>query len=161
MYRVWYSTKSFSDYIIDQTDLKNENVIQLQLSESDARNHKIFHTMSDHIKKIMYLDAPDLIIEYNSEPLFSIEISREAGTGHNAFQRYARIAAAVENNVPAIYIYPEASIVSRDKKSKGRIIGKKYSWDPINPLVLVHWRQRCKYMMFQHFFIIFLQNMEK
>ena len=80
--------------------------------ESDANNAKNFHTMPDHIKKILYLDAPDLIVEIDHEPIFSVEVSTEAGTGHNAFQRFARLAASVENNVPAFYIYPEAAIIT-------------------------------------------------
>ena len=80
-----------------------------------------------HIKQILYLDAPDLIVEIDAEPIFSIEVSTEAGTGHNAFQRFARLAASVENNVPAFYIYPEAAIITRqDTEPK---------WDRINPLV--------------------------
>ncbi len=95
-----------------------------KLYESDANNPKKFHTIPDHIKKILYLDAPDLIIEYKDEPICSIEISQEAGTGHNAFQRFPRIAASVENKVPALYIYPEAIIVRRGIHEK---------WDSINP----------------------------
>ena len=67
-------------------------------------------------------------MEYNSEPIFSIEESKEAGTGHNAFQRFARLAASVENNVPALYLYPEAAIISRRAGTT--------KWDTINPLVM-------------------------
>ena len=95
--------------------------------ESDANNPTRFHTMPDHIRKILYLDAPDLIVEKDNEPVFSIEVTTEAGTGHNAFQRFARIAAAVENSVPAFYIYPEGAIITRKGSSPG--------WDEINPLI--------------------------
>ena len=126
-YRIWYSTESFADFIIAKTDLKNKNVIKKKMYESDANNAKNFHTLPDHIKQILYLDAPDLIVEIDAEPIFSIEVSTEAGTGHNAFQRFARLAASVENNVPAFYIYPEAAIITRqDTEPK---------WDRINPLV--------------------------
>ena len=126
-YRVWYSTESFADYIVNNTSLKNTNPSKQKLYESDANNPANFHTMPDHIKKILYLDAPDIIVELNSEPIFSIEISMEAGTGHNAFQRFARLAASVENNVPTFYIYPEAVIITRDDGIP--------KWDKINPLV--------------------------
>lgn len=126
-YRVWYSTESFADYIIAHTDLQTKNVTKKKLYESDANNSRNFHTLPDHIKKILYLDAPDLIVELDSEPIFSVEVSTEAGTGHNSFQRFARLAASVENGVPAFYIYPEATIISR-KKSPSK-------WDRINPLV--------------------------
>lgn len=129
MYRVWYSTESFADYIIDHTLLTREkdNLIKSKLYESDANNPKKFYTIPDHIRKILYLDAVDLIVEKDNEPVFAIEVTTEAGTGHNVFQRFARIAAAVENGVPVIYIYPEAVIVKR-KDSSSR-------WDCINPLI--------------------------
>ena len=57
-----------------------------------------------------------------------MEVTTEAGTGHNAFQRFARIAAAVENSVPAFYIYPEGKIITRKGEPTGR-------WDEINPLI--------------------------
>lgn len=132
MYRVWYSTESFADYIIDHTLLVNKTIIKNKMYESDANNPTRFHTMPDHIRKILYLDAPDLIVEKDNEPVFSIEVTTEAGTGHNAFQRFARIAAAVENSVPAFYIYPEGKLVSRVNRSTGNINTK---WDEINPLI--------------------------
>ena len=127
MYRVWYSTEGFADYIINNTLLKTKCPVKNKIYESDANNPKNFHTVPDHIRKILYLDAPDLIVEKNNEPIFSIEITKEAGTGHNAFQRFARIAAAVENKVPAFYIYPEAVIIQRE--------GQNTRWDKINPLI--------------------------
>ena len=101
------------------------DIVKNKMYESDANNAQNFHTMPEHIKKILYLDAPDLIVEIDHEPIFSVEVSTEAGTGHNAFQRFARLAASVENNVPFFYIYPEAVIITRD-------IPK---WDKINPLI--------------------------
>lgn len=127
-YRVWYSTESFADYIIAKTNLSTKNPEKKKLFESDANNAKNFHSLPDHIKKILYLDAPDLIVEADTEPIFSIEVSTEAGTGHNAFQRFARLAASVENNVPAFYVYPEATIIYRTQ-------GNSTKWDVINPLV--------------------------
>ncbi len=127
MYRVWYSTASFANYIIDHTDLSAQpDLVKNKMYESDANNPRRFHTMPDHIRRILYLDAPDLIVEKDNEPVFSIEITTEAGTGHNAFQRFARIAASVENSVPAFYIYPEGTIVTR---------GGTPGWDKINPLI--------------------------
>lgn len=127
MYRIWYSTESFADYIISNTCLAGENVVKAKLSESDASKPRTFHAIPDHIRKILYLDAPDLIIEKDNEPVLSIEETKEAGTGHNAFQRFARIAAAVENGVPSFYIYPEAAIITRRNASP--------CWDSINPAV--------------------------
>lgn len=126
-YRVWYSTESMADYIIHHTCLSGKNVIKKKIYESDASNPNNFHSLPDHIKQILYLDAPDLIVELDTEPIFSVEVSAEAGTGHNAFQRFARLAASVENNVPSFYVYPEAAIIKRKKSS--------LRWDKINPLI--------------------------
>jgi len=130
MYRVWYSTSGLADYIIDNTRLKfhaiNGNLEKRKMYESDANHPKDFHTIPDHIKKILYLDAPDLIVELDTEPIFSLEVSTEAGTGHNVFQRFARLAASVENDVPTFYVYPEAAIIRRVNN-----IG----WDVLNPLI--------------------------
>lgn len=127
MYRVWYSTESFADYIINHTNLIHKTPVKRYMFESDAAKPRNFHSMPDHIRKILYLDAPDLIVERDNEPIFSIEITTEAGTGHNAFQRFSRIAASVENGVPAFYIYPEGVIVSRQHVAP--------KWDTINPLI--------------------------
>lgn len=113
-------------WFTQNTDLKDESPTVSLLAESDASKPETFHRMPDHIKKILYLDAPDLILEFDEEPLLAVEISREAGTGHNAFQRFARIAAATENGVPVAYIYPEAVWISRREGER---------WDQINPLI--------------------------
>ena len=129
---IWQPTGSepLVDWLIEHTELKN--LLKLGelkvnfLPKSDGDNPKNFFQMPTRIKEILYLDSPDLIIAINSIPVLSLEISREAGTGHNAFQRFSRIAAAVENGVAAFYIYPEAAIVSRENGD---------SWDVINPLI--------------------------
>lgn len=127
MYRVWYSTESFADYIIDHTELATLNPTKVYMYESDAAKPRNFHAMPDHIRKILYLDAPDLIVERNNDPIFSIEITTEAGTGHNVFQRFPRLAAAIENSVPSFYIFPEGAIIKR--------AGASPKWDTINPLI--------------------------
>lgn len=129
---VWHSSEQFGQYIIDKTSLSAMSPRLNKLYESDANNPNNFHALPDHIKQILYLDAPDLIVEIDSEPIFSIEISTEAGTGHNSFQRFARLAASVENGVPALYIYPEAAIVGRKSKKSGAV---GYKWDKINPAI--------------------------
>lgn len=132
MFNVWYSTEIFADYIINHTELRHYDTNRSRLMESDANNPTGFHRMPDHIKKILYLDAPDLIVEYNSEPIFSIEVSREAGTGHNAFQRFGRILASVENGVPALYIYPRAVQITRQARN-----GETVRWDELNPNIFM------------------------
>lgn len=124
MFRVWYSTKDLADWLIQNTNLGSHSPALSKLAESDANNPNRFHKMPGHLKNILYLDAPDIIVEKDGDPIVAVEISKEAGTGHNAFQRFARIAAAVENGVPAVYIYPEATFITRQSYQR---------WDRINP----------------------------
>ena len=135
MYRVWYSTEAFANFIIDKTDLSSKPVVKEKLIPSDAKSDWFFR-IPDHIRKILYLDCPDIIIEYNNEPILCIEDTKEAGTGHNVTQRFARIMAALEHNVPVIYLQPEAVIVPRKSKNKMHPKGsKKYGWDELNPFL--------------------------
>ena len=135
-WRVWHSAKSFCEFIVDNTMLSSmKDKIEFKtLAESDAAKGGVFHKVPDHIKKILYLDAADMILEYNSEPIVCIEETKEAGTGHNSMQRFARIAAAAENNVPAIYIMPEAAIITR-KVVRGGLETTAARWDAINPII--------------------------
>lgn len=129
MYKIWFSSESFAEFVIDNTvlgDIDDEEINWSKIYKSDLNNPKEFHKIPDHIKEILYLDAPDLIVEENGEPILSIEISSESGTGHNVFQRFGRIAAAVENEVPTLYIYPREKYVTRQN-------GKR--WDKLNPII--------------------------
>ncbi|UIP00628.1 hypothetical protein Hbl1158_04505 [Halobaculum sp. CBA1158] len=128
MFRLWHDSERFARYIVENTDLAahGADIETEHLPKSDAGDPREFHRVPDHIKEILYLDSPDLIVEANDEPLFTVEISEEAGTGHNAFQRFPRIAASVEASVPALYIYPEASFIVRTNSQ---------DWDELNPLV--------------------------
>lgn len=127
--QIWYAgdARVFAEWITLHTHLKDREPEFKPLAESDANKPKLFYRMPARIREILYLDAPDLIISVNNVPILSIEISTEAGTGHNAFQRFSRLAAAVEQGVPALYIYPEAVWVTR-RDSNPR-------WDRINPLI--------------------------
>lgn len=137
MYRVWYSTESFADYIIDKTILSSLHVVKQKLAESDIKSPNEFYKIPDHIRKILYLDCADIIIEKDNNPIVCIEETKEAGTGHNVTQRFSRIMAALENKVPVIYIQPEGVIVSRRtsrRDATGRPI-MSMTWDKINPFL--------------------------
>lgn len=128
MFTLWRDSDRFARYIIQNTRLREHesDIERRNLPTSDANNPREFHKVPDRIKDILYLDAPDLIVESDREPLFTIEISEEAGTGHNSFQRFPRIAASVESSIPSLYIYPEATYITRQSRQ---------GWDEINPLV--------------------------
>ena len=91
MYRVWYSTESFADFIIDKTILSTKNVVKKKLAESDAKAPNDFYKIPDHIRKILYLDCADIIIEKDNNPILCIEETKEAGTGHDVTQRFLEL----------------------------------------------------------------------
>jgi hypothetical protein len=127
---IWYSDSAFAEFLISHVPSLDASraagsLTTAPLLESDARS-RAFHRMPTHLKQILYLDCPDIVIEKDNFPVVSIEVSEEAGTGHNVFQRFGRLAAAVERKVPALYLYPEAVWV--DRADGGR-------WDQINPLI--------------------------
>jgi hypothetical protein len=125
---VWFSRESevLSEWLIETSNLSKYSPRMKLLAMSDGSSPADFHLMPARLKDILYLDSPDVIISINGIPLISIEVSEEAGTGHNAFQRFSRLAAAVENGVAAFYLYPEAAWIPRKTRS---------SWDVINPLI--------------------------
>ena len=137
MYRVWHSAESFADYIIDKTVLHSKHVVKKPLKESDASAPNDFYKIPDHIRKILYLDCADIIIEKDNNPILCIEETKEAGTGHNVTQRFSRIMAALENKVPTIYIQPEGTIITRTKKNSDQLgrVTTVSKWDTINPFL--------------------------
>lgn len=140
MITIWHSrdATNVAKWLIDNTDLRSQVASgQAQIKElfaSDQSRH--FYTQPARIKEILYLDQPDIILtktEMGHEaPFASIEVSEEAGTGHNAFQRFGRVAAAAENGVAAFYVYPNAIWVGRNSGTS--IVG---SWDQLNPNVFL------------------------
>ncbi len=56
-FRIWYnSTGAVCRFCnCDNTELRNKTFVKKKMYESDANNAKNFHTMPDHIKKILYL----------------------------------------------------------------------------------------------------------
>jgi hypothetical protein len=96
MYRVWYSTESFVDYIIDNTALNGYDIVKNKIYESDANNPARFHAMPDHIRKILYLDAPDLIVEKDNEPIFSIRTRQTPQTSETRFCGLIQISSSMQ-----------------------------------------------------------------
>lgn len=123
---LWVSTDETANWLAENTILNDLEFNVKELVESDANKPKQFHRIPEAIKRILYLDAVDIIIEVNKKPVLAVEISHEAGTGHNAFQRFARLVAAAEYNIPVAYIYPEAGFIHRATSDR---------WDAINPTV--------------------------
>lgn len=130
--QIWHSRESvvLADWFISHTRIGEWTggaVVKRNLFASDASAPNDFHRLPARIKDILYLDCPDLIFSVGDHPFAALEISEEAGTGHNAFQRFARVAAAIENGVSAFYIYPQAAWVKRQ--------GQGGRWDQLNPMI--------------------------
>lgn len=132
MFTLWYGeSKDFAEYLVENTDLKGLTYQYKKMYKSDADAPKFFHTMPDHIKQLLRYDSPDVIIDYEDEPILVLEYTLSAGSGDHPYQRMPRIICACENEVPAIYIMPEYKAVGRENKTTKVV---EYSWDNLNPL---------------------------
>ncbi|BDH62877.1 hypothetical protein MTP04_30070 [Lysinibacillus sp. PLM2] len=58
------------------------------------------------IEKTLKYDRPDIILADNGVPILVIERTVEVPSGHNVGQRFGRIAAAAEEGIPSIYLFP-------------------------------------------------------
>lgn len=67
-------------------------------------------------KNILAYDRPDIILVMDGEPVLVLERSEEVPSGHNVGQRFARLLAAAEANVPCIYIFPFKQYLRKDVK---------------------------------------------
>jgi len=126
MFTLWYGeSEDFAKYLVENTNL---NVLPHQykkMYKSDADSPKHFFEMPDHIKQLLRYDSPDVIIDYEDEPILVLEYTLSAGSGDHPYQRMPRIICACEREVPAIYIMPEYKAIERSRV---------YSWDNLNPL---------------------------
>lgn len=125
-FEVWYGENRIdAEFIYENTILKEHDV---EYKRIYPNNTKSFTNNPDSIKKILYLDKPDIIITSGNptRPIISIELTSAAGTGHALLQRVARVVAAAENDVPVAFLLPEKVWVTR-KNNNAR-------WDSYNPL---------------------------
>jgi len=128
---VWYEEdKAAAEFLIEISELKKFNP-----SMEKIRAGKSFVENPDAIQRILYLDQPDLLVTngYPEMPVLGIEFCAEAPTGHDIFQRTARVVAAAEFGTPFAFVFPEKKRIERKNKRTGLLEGK---WDTYNPLPL-------------------------
>jgi len=73
------------------------------------------------IKSLLKYDRPDIILIIRGQPLLVIERSEEVPSGHNVGQRFGRLLAAAEANVPCLYFFPFVA-----RKHGGDTAGPRY-----------------------------------
>ena len=76
---------------------------------------------SSKVKQVLSYDRPDIVLIDGEQPILSIEETIEVPSGHNVGQRFARLAAASEASVPALYFGPYVA-----KKHGGITAGPRY-----------------------------------
>ena len=62
---LWVSTDETAMWLVENTVLQNYEYNTRRLVESDANKPREFHRLPEAIKRILYLDAVDIIIEIN------------------------------------------------------------------------------------------------
>ncbi len=69
-----------------------------------------FLNLPEHLKRILRLDKPDLILTIDvgsiAVPIVSIELTTTTPQSQHAKQRVPRVVAAAEADIPAIYVIP-------------------------------------------------------
>ncbi|HID86719.1 MAG TPA: hypothetical protein EYP55_04990 [Anaerolineae bacterium] len=127
MFKLWYGeSDEDAKFLAEISDLKDLSYTIQEIYPSNTRD---FVRNPDLIRDLLYLDKPDVIITMGEpeKPIFGVEFCAEAGTGHDYFQRVARIVAAAEFGTPFAYVFPEKKWVQR-RGTEGR-------WDLYNPLM--------------------------
>jgi len=76
---------------------------------------------SSKVSRVLSYDRPDIVLIDGEQPILSIEETIEVPSGHNVGQRFARLAAASEASVPALYFGPYVA-----KKHGGKTAGPRY-----------------------------------
>ena len=98
-----------------------------------ANSHKIkLRGNIPIIENLLTYDKPDIILTKNKKPVLVVEIMKEVPTGHNVFQRAARLARAAENKIPAIYFVPFKA------KKHGKFSKFYFPWSPGGPRGPIH-----------------------
>lgn len=73
------------------------------------------------VRTALFYDRPDIILADNDKPILIFERTIEVPSGHNVGQRFARLAAAAQMKVPAVYFGPYAAY-----KHGGNTQGPRY-----------------------------------
>lgn len=73
------------------------------------------------VRSVLAYDRPDIILLDGDTPVLVVEETVEVPSGHNVGQRFARLAAAAEAGVPALYFGPYVA-----KKHGGATAGPRY-----------------------------------
>ena len=59
-----------------------------------------------HLADTLRYDRPDILLTHRGVPVLVVERTIEVPSGHNVGQRFARLAAAAEQQVPLVYFGP-------------------------------------------------------
>lgn len=77
--------------------------------------------MSCGLDEVLKYDRPDIILKDENNVIFVLERTVEVPSGHNVDQRYGRLLAAAEANIPIVYFGPYMAY-----KHGGNTAGPRY-----------------------------------
>ena len=73
------------------------------------------------LRKVLSYDRPDIVLVDKGNPILVLERTIEVPSGHNVGQRFARLVAAAQMQVPSVYFGPYAAY-----KHGGKTQGPRY-----------------------------------
>ena len=73
------------------------------------------------LANVLRYDRPDIVLAQGTDPILVVERTVEVPSGHNVGQRFPRLAAAAQSQIPVVYMGPYAA-----RKHGGRTAGPRY-----------------------------------
>lgn len=73
------------------------------------------------LQRVLLYDRPDIVLVDNDRPILVLERTVEVPSGHNVGQRFARLVAAAQMQIPVVYFGPYAAY-----KHGGETRGPRY-----------------------------------
>ncbi|MFC1890865.1 hypothetical protein ACFLZT_00560 [Thermodesulfobacteriota bacterium] len=91
------------------------------LDKSELRPFPPLSEQKGMLKEILAYDRPDIVLVDGDEPILVLERTIEVPSGHNVGQRFARLVAASQKQIPVVYFGPYAAY-----KHGGETQGPRY-----------------------------------
>jgi hypothetical protein len=96
-YTLYFDSQHEAEWLAEHSDLLRS----ARLARIGPRG-----TNPKAIDNLILYDRPDVVITDGSEPILTVEKTKEVPTGHNVGQRMARLVRSIECGVPVIYKAP-------------------------------------------------------
>lgn len=109
LFKIYYTgSEEQAEYVKNYSLLNEEKVSIIGLTNQDTSGSNV-EKVPASLKKMFFLDLPDLIITYGDKDnlVMGIEITEQVPFGYNMTQRFARTVASAIEGIPFAFILPQ------------------------------------------------------